>query len=59
MFFGKEERKARHPWLTLTVGALAAVGAMSIVSGVKCKVKCVIRGIIHPKKKDCMTDNDN
>ena len=49
--FGKSERKRRNPTLTLAVGALAAIGAVSIV---KCgkkiagevgrKMKAIIRG---------------
>ena len=49
--FGKSERKRRNPTLTLAVGALAAIGAVSIV---KCgkrvvgelgkKVKTIMRG---------------
>lgn len=37
MFF-KSEKRTRHPWLVLTVGALAAVGAISIMNSCKCKI---------------------
>ena len=56
MFFKKEERKARHPWLTLTVGALAAIGAMSIVSGVKCKMRSMLRGITRVRHTENRED---
>ena len=35
MFFNKTERKKGHPALALTVGALAVVGAISIVNSSK------------------------
>ena len=56
MFFGKEERKARHPYLVLTVGALAAIGAMSIISGCKCRIRSVVRGITCRGKGDAEAD---
>ncbi len=46
----KNERKKRNPTLVMAVGALAAVGAVSIVRGAKRVVKGAgerVRGLLH------------
>ncbi len=46
----KNERKKKNPTLVMAVGALAAVGAVSIVRSVKRIVKCTgerVRGFLH------------
>ena len=39
MLFKKQERKKRHPYATLTVFSLAAVGVMGIFKKTKCCIK--------------------
>ena len=39
MLFARTQKKMPSPWLTIAVGALAAVGVMSIASSVKRMVK--------------------
>lgn len=55
MFLNKSERKKRHPYCTATVLALAATGAVSIVSCtmefMREKARCIER--MMKKKKDC------
>lgn len=46
----KHERKKRNPTLVMTVGALAAVGAVTIVRGAKRIVRCTgekVRGVLR------------
>ena len=56
MFNGKKGRMMRHPYVTLTVLGLAAVGAVSITEKVKCffydKTKCVGNMISSMKKSE-------
>lgn len=40
MFLKKSEHKHLHPYITLTVGALALVGAVSIVKCAKGLMRC-------------------
>jgi len=47
--FMKSERKKRNPALIMTVGALAAIGAASIIRGGKSLVRnigCRVKGLI-------------
>jgi len=55
VFFRKNDKKRSHPFAILTVGALATVGAMSLISGCKCKMKDCLKkmGGMMMKKKDC------
>ena len=49
--FTKGERKKKNPTLVMTVGALAAVGAISIIRGAKRVMKSTgekLKGLIHP-----------
>ena len=39
MLFKREERKKRHPYATLTVFSLAALGVMGIFKKGKCCIK--------------------
>ncbi|MBQ2793294.1 MAG: hypothetical protein IKL79_02070 [Clostridia bacterium] len=51
----KNERKKRNPTLVMTVGALAAVGAVSIIRGAKRMVKGAgerVRGLLHSASED-------
>ena len=47
----KNDRKKKNPTLVMTVGALAAVGVISIVRGAKKMVKGTadkVKGLLHP-----------
>ena len=51
----KNERKRKNPALVMTIGALAAVGAASIVRGAKTllhNMSCRMKGIVH-SDDDC------
>lgn len=54
MFFGRSEQKRMNPYVAIAVGALAFVGAVSLVKGARgmirygCdKVKCMVRDVMH------------
>jgi hypothetical protein len=40
VFFERSERKRMNPYVAITVGALALVGAVSIVKSAKSMVRC-------------------
>ena len=40
MLFKKTDRKHLHPYVTLTVGALAVIGAVSVVKCAKSMMRC-------------------
>ena len=49
--FTKGERKKKNPTLVMTVGALAAVGVISLVRGAKRVMKSTgekVKGLLHP-----------
>ena len=56
MFNGKKGRMMRHPYMTLAVVTLAAVGAVSITEKVKCffteKTKCAHNMLMSMKKDE-------
>lgn len=41
MIFGRNEHKRANPYVVLTVGALAMIGAINVVRCCKNTVKCV------------------
>lgn len=54
MFFGRSEHKRMNPYVAFAVGALAFVGAVSLVKSargmIRCgcdKVKCMVKDIVH------------
>ena len=49
MFFVKNEKKKRHPFIGMLVGAFATLGAVSLISAAKTSVKngwCKMTGCI-------------
>ncbi len=60
MFFGKCEKKKHSATLILTVGALAAIGAMSITKCGKQMMQCMkqkITDIFNKEKAMCDKQN--
>ncbi len=54
--FGKSERKRRNPTLTLAVGALAAIGAVSIVKcgkRIMCEVGKKMKAVMRGASEEC------
>lgn len=52
MIFGNKEKKKHRPMLALTVGALAAIGACSIVRGGKRVIRETGQKMMSFLKKD-------
>lgn len=53
MIFGRTEQKRMSPYVALAVGALAFVGAVSIVKSAKDMMRCgceKIKSVIRPEK---------
>ncbi len=58
MLFRKSEHKRSHPYVAITIGTLAMIGAFTVVKGSKKTVRCVcdkMRGILSGADKcDCV-----
>ena len=52
MFFGKSEKKRWHPCLVIAIGALAAIGTLTVVERGKCLVMGMKDKMISMVKKD-------
>ena len=52
MFLKKSEHRRSHPYVALTIGTLAMIGAFSVVRCTKRSVKCMCRKMTSMFKKD-------
>lgn len=52
MIFGRSEHKRSNPYVVLTIGALAMIGAFHVVKCTKNSVKCVKNKIKHAFKDE-------
>lgn len=60
MFFGKSEKKRWHPGLVIAIGALAALGAFTVIERGKCIVSGMKDKMMSIVRKDdgCECDSD-
>ena len=47
MIFGRNEHKRANPYVVLTIGALAMIGAVNVVKCCKNTAKCMKKKIKH------------
>ena len=58
MFFRRHERK-RHPWLTLALCGISAVGAVAITSRCRCFISEKLSSISKMMKKSCPASEED
>ena len=61
MFFRKPERKSHGTCVILAIGALAAIGAVSITKSGKQminEIKCKVKGFFNKERCMCPTDSE-
>ncbi len=56
MLFRKSEHKSSHPYVAMTIGTLAMIGAFSVVRCGKRTVKCVCNKMTSMFKGDCKNE---
>ena len=56
MLFGKTEHRRSHPYIAITIGTLAMIGAFSVVRCTKRSVKTMCNKMTSMFKKDCECD---
>ena len=58
MFFRRPERK-RHPWLTLTLCGISAVGAVAVASRCRCFISEKLGSISKMMKRSCPASEED